>query len=193
MRHISRLAPGHAETRAILTAPDLDLLSRARDGDRAAIESLLARHHPDLKRFARRVCRAEDAEDAVQHTMIQLATQVNSFRGVAKLTSWLFTILKRECRRLEARVRRLVIKDDFDDVLSDRRDLELLEAIESALVALEPALREVVLLRDVEQLTGPEVAAELGITLEAMKSRLHRARTALRHALEEPGRGWLTS
>ena len=60
----------------------------------------------------------------------------------------------------------------------------LLLGLEQALAALDPQLREVVLLRDVEGFTGPEVARELGILLEAMKSRLHRARTAMRAALQ---------
>lgn len=164
---------------------DDDVLQRARSGDRAAIEALLVRHQPDLRRFARRVCRtSEDADDATQHAMVKLATELPAFRGVAKLTSWLFTIVKRECLRLIARVRRNVPADKLDARLAIARELDVLLTLQRALSSLDPRLREVLLLRDVEELTGPEVAGRLGISLEAMKSRLHRARTEMRNTLE---------
>jgi RNA polymerase sigma factor (sigma-70 family) len=163
---------------------DDDLLRRAQSGDRAAIDALLVRHQPDLRRFARRVCRtSEDAEDATQHAMVKLASEVSVFRGVAQITSWLFTIIKRECLRLIARFRRDTAQDVLDERLVCASDPDILIALEHALASLEPALREVLLLRDVEELTGPEVASALGISLEAMKSRLHRARTLMRHSL----------
>jgi RNA polymerase sigma factor (sigma-70 family) len=165
--------------------PSDDVLERARSGDRAAIEELLMRHQPDLRRFARRVCRtSEDADDATQHAMVKLATELPAFRGAAKLSSWLFTIVKRECLRLLARLRRDVLADDLDDRLATAHEPDILLALQRALSSLDPMLREVLLLRDVEELTGPEVAGRLRISLEAMKSRLHRARTEMRHTLE---------
>ena len=164
---------------------DRELIDAARAGDRAAMERLLAEYQPDVRRFALRACRtSEDAEDAVQHTLVQLSTQLDVFRGLSRLTSWLFTIVKNECTRLLGRARRA----SADDTVSDRAmascgDLELAVALNQALSRLDPELREVVLLRDVQELTGPEVAARLDLTLEAMKSRLHRARERLRHEL----------
>jgi RNA polymerase sigma factor (sigma-70 family) len=115
---------------------------------------------------------------------LKLATEVSAFRGAAKLTSWLFTIVKRECLRLFARVRRDVDADALDERLGQVREPDVLLALERALLSLPPPLREVILLRDVEELTGPEVADQLGISLEAMKTRLHRARAEMRATLE---------
>jgi RNA polymerase sigma factor (sigma-70 family) len=161
---------------------DRALVSAARDGDRAAMDRLLAEYQPDVRRFALRTCRtSEDADDAVQHTLVQLSTQLGSFQGLSRLTSWLFTIVKNECMRLLGRARRASGDDSaIDGVLASCGDIELAIALNQALLRLEPELREVVLLRDVQELTGPEVAARLDLTLEAMKSRLHRARERLR-------------
>jgi RNA polymerase sigma factor (sigma-70 family) len=156
-----------------------ELIARARTGDREAIERLLQRHRGDLRRFARKMCRSEDADDAVQHGMIQLATHASAFRGAAKLTSWLFTIVKRECMRLVRVVRGTADIHPLDSA----SDPEVLLAIERALASLDAPLREVLILRDIEELTGPEAAERLGITLEAMKTRLHHARARMREAL----------
>jgi RNA polymerase sigma factor (sigma-70 family) len=168
-----------------MSVVDDDLLRRAQSGDREAIEALLTRHQPDLRRFARRVCRtSEDADDATQYAMVQLSSQVSAFRGVARLTSWLFTIIKRECLRLIAKFRRDAVEENvLDERLGSARDPDILIALQRALASLDPRLREVLLLRDVEELTGPEVASALGISLEAMKTRLHRARYEMRRSL----------
>lgn len=167
---------------------DETLVEAARAGDRAAIDQLLARYQPDVRRFARRVCQSsEDADDAVQHTLVQLSRQMAATHGIARLTSWLFTVVKHECARLIARSRRTRPLDDAEDALERavacRADAELALALKQAFGRLDADLRRVVFLRDVEQLSGPEVADELGLTIEAMKSRLHRGRAALRREL----------
>ncbi len=166
------------------------LVEAARAGDRAAIEQLLVRYQPDVRRFARHVCQtSEDADDAVQHTLVQFSRQMGTAHAVARWTSWLFTVVKHECMRLIARARRTGPLEEADDAvlleraLTGRADAELSLALQQAFGRLDAELRQVVFLRDVEQLSGPEVAAELGITVEAMKSRLHRGRTVLRREL----------
>lgn len=154
---------------------DDELLAAARTGDTDAIERLLARHQPDVRRFARRVCATEDADDAVQHTLVQMSKHLGTLAGIAHLTRWLFTVVKRECIRLINRAR--WTDPPKDDPIAPSSDADL------ALARLDPELRDVILLRDVEQRSGPEVAASLGITLAAMKSRLHRGREVLRQAL----------
>ena len=161
---------------------DLELVHAARDGDRAAMDRLLAKYQPDVRRFALRTCRtSEDADDAVQHALVQLSTQLGMFQGLSRLTTWLFTIVKHECMRLLGRARGAAADDTaIDRALASCGDIELAIALKQALWRLDPDLREVVLLRDVQELTGPEVAVRLDLTLEAMKSRLHRARERLR-------------
>lgn len=175
---------------ATVVLADETLVAAARAGDRAAIDQLLARYQPDVRRFARRVCRSsEDADDAVQHTLVQLSRQMGAVQGIVRLTSWLFTVVKHECTRLIARSRRTrPLEEQHDErllesAMAGRPDAELALALKQAFGRLDADLRRVVFLRDVEQLSGPEVADELGITVEAMKSRLHRGRAALRREL----------
>jgi RNA polymerase sigma factor (sigma-70 family) len=101
----------------------------------------------------------------------------------------MFTIIRRECFRLLDRHERqpMAVADveecapvgssDPADALAEQRRAELLAR---ALEALDPLQREVVLLRDIEGLSAPEAAARLGISIQALKSRLHRARVNLR-------------
>jgi RNA polymerase sigma factor (sigma-70 family) len=162
------------------------LVAAAKGGDTVALDRLLAISQPDLQRFARRTCAdAEDAEDAVQVALWQLHRRIGTLRAIAAFTTWLFRIVERECRRLLGLQRRTVPLDSVPEsalgiapVPADlRRDL-------GAMIAALPDLhREVLILRDVEELTAPETAHQLGISVEAVKSRLHRARSMLREKL----------
>lgn len=170
-----------------------DLIARAQRGDRSALEALLAQHAPAIYRFGLRMCRdPEDARDILQDTLLQMATHIGEFAGRSSLSSWLFALARSACAR-----RRRGLKNQPmapEDRAPDREDLspgpelaaerqELAVLMEQALHGLPEAYREVLLLRDVEGLSAPEAAASLGISVEATKSRLHRAREALRQAL----------
>lgn len=168
-----------------------DILSAARAGDHEALGALLRTHRNGVYRYGLQVCRTtEDAEDAVQETLWAATRALKTFRGSASsIASWMFTIVRRECYRLIDRHHDapLALADAEDDIASDARapDDELGERRRTALLAavlgdLDPIHREVVLLRDVEGLTAPEAAAQLGISVQALKSRLHRARVDLR-------------
>lgn len=165
---------------------DSDLVVAARAGDAAALDLLLKASQPDLLRFARRTCaNAEDAEDAVQAALWQLHRRIGTLRVIAAFTSWLFRMVERECRRLLGLQGRTVPLDQapaaalrVDPVPTDlQRDLGAM------IVSLPDIYREVLILRDVEELTAPEAAAQLGVSVEAVKSRLHRARGLLREKL----------
>ena len=180
---------------------DVTLLDRARAGDRQALEDLLARHQRRVYRFGLKMCRdEEDAKDVLQETLLAVARNVKDFRGASSVSTWLYTIARSFCikkrRRskfapeqeesLEAREPGLEARDIADpargpdDALAGR---QIEGALEQAISALEPMYREVLVLRDVEGLTAPEVAQVIGITVEAVKSRLHRARVAVREAI----------
>jgi RNA polymerase sigma-70 factor (ECF subfamily) len=168
-----------------------ELLAAAQAGNPAAIETLLEAHRHGVYRYGLRVCpTTEDAEDAVQITLWAATRSLRSFRGGASsLVSWMFTIVRRECLRLLERGRRapralagtedavVTDADDPERALDERRRTALLAA---ALGSLDPADREVLLLRDVEELSAPEAATRLGVSVPALKSRLHRARARLR-------------
>ena len=169
-----------------LSRIDATLVVAAKAGDAAALDRLLAVSQPDLMRFARRTCaNAEDAEVAVQAALWQLHRRIGTVRVIAAFASWLFRIVERECRRLLGLQRRTVPLENaepsalrVEPVPSDlRRDFGTMIA------ALPDLYREVLIQRDIEELTAPEAAAQLGISVEAVKSRLHRARGMLREKL----------
>lgn len=176
---------------------DEALLSALQSGDDGALEPLLERYAPSIYRFGVRMCRdPEDARDVVQDTMLAAARGLRAFRGGASLSTWLFTIARSFCvkkhRRRVGEPRDVLPLDAAeagavasaqaapDEAAGDR---EIGQALEAAIAALEPASREVLLLRDVEGLTAPEVASVLGVSVDAVKSRLHRARIAVRDRL----------
>lgn len=173
---------------------DTSLLDAYRQGDEEALGSLLRRHAPAVYRFGLKMCRdPEDASDVLQETMLAAARGAREFRGDASLTTWLYTIARSFCikARRRARVEAEPLDDEGamevaspaigpDEVASDH---ELADALEQAIAALDPMYREVLILRDVEGLTAPEVADVLGIGTDAVKSRLHRARVAVRDRL----------
>jgi len=170
---------------------DAQLVEAARLGDSAAISELLVVCQPDLKRFARRTCSTtEDAEDAVQIALWQLYRKVGLLRCAATFTTWMFRIVERECYRLYRTTRGTepldeVLEHDLPPAPEVPVDLRL--DLGRALERLTPPYREVLILRDVHELTAPEVAAHLGLSLEAVKSRLHRARAQVREHLLASG------
>jgi RNA polymerase sigma factor (sigma-70 family) len=162
-----------------------DLVLRAQTGDPAAINRLLAVCQADARRYAYRHCQASDVDDAVQESLFVIARKVKGLRAAAAFSSWLFTVIKRECRRLARATFRL---DPLDEELaarqiSRRSDESLRIDLARALESLPAHYLEVVLLRDFEELTIAEIAGQLGEQAAAVKSRLHRARELVREYL----------
>jgi RNA polymerase sigma-70 factor (ECF subfamily) len=179
---------------------DDELLAAARRGDTAALETLLLRYQPHLYRFGLRMCgNVDDAGEVAQESLISMARSLRDFRGDSSVSSWLFTIARRFCLKKRRRSKFAPAHQDSLDApgsaaaqrLADpgldpertTTNQELAAALTRAIDALEPPQREVLVLRDVEGLSAPEVAKVLGIGVEAVKSRLHRARIAVRQAL----------
>ena len=166
------------------------LVEAARGGDVAAVERLLVVCQPDLRRFARRACSTgEDAEDAVQIALWQLYRKIGALRAAATFASWMFRIIERECYRLFRAGNHLQAMDQsLDKVLQqDPLPIELRKDLTAAIAALPAIYREVLILRDVDELTAPEVADHLKISTDAVKSRLHRARQMMREHLLASG------
>ena len=173
------------------------LLAAAKAGDVAALNQLVGTHRQGVYRFGLQVCRTtEDAEDAVQETLWAATRALHTFRGTASsIASWLFTMVRRECLRLIDGHRRRPAglnggEDDLPGDVVDPEDaaaaLRRTELLAEALATLDPLHREVVLLRDIQEMSAPEAAAQLGISVDALKSRLHRARVHLReHVLRQ--------
>lgn len=190
--------------------PGEPLVRAAQDGDAEAVRALVSGSYPHVLRFAKTLCATpQDAEDATQEALIILYSRIGMLRATAALGSWMFRIVRNEClRRARMFSRRpawegargasgasgafgasgasgasweadAVCAPVEDDVLAR---LEA-EAVVTAIVALPADLRRVLVLRDVQGLPGRAVAQELGLSVAAMKSRLHRARASVRSTL----------
>ena len=183
-----------------LLPTDQALLDAARRGDRSATEALLARHQARIYRFGMKMCgNPEDARDVLQETLLAMARTLRDFREESSISTWLYAIARSFC--VKKRRKSKFAPDRLGSLETDlpveanrivdpaRRpdqalaDKQLHEALERSIASLDPAYREVLLLRDIEGLTSPEVAEVLGVSVEAVKSRLHRARLAVRTAM----------
>jgi RNA polymerase sigma-70 factor (ECF subfamily) len=171
---------------------DPEIILRAQRGEREAVSRLFGDHLGTVHRFAMRMCRDEDrARDIAQESLLTALKSLDTFRGEASFSTWLFTITRSQCGRLRRKNEREGVSDDGDVVLDtavsdeplpDAQALhgEVSDVVEQALDALDPDDREVVLLRDVEGLSTKEAAEVLKISVAALKSRLHRARSSIR-------------
>lgn len=165
-----------------------NLILAAQTGDQVAISRLLAVCQADARRYARRHCHASDVDDAVQESLLIISRKVTSLKAVMAFSSWLFTVIKRECRKLERSMfRHEPLEDEVaEQQLACRTDEALRIDLAHALESLPAHYLEVVLLRDFEELTIAEIAERLGEQAGAVKSRLHRARELVREYLLSP-------
>jgi RNA polymerase sigma-70 factor (ECF subfamily) len=173
------------------------LLAAARKGDRAALSALLEQHQRKVFSFGVKMCGdAEDAKDVAQETLLTMARTVQDFRGDASLSTWLYTVARSFCIKKRRRTKgapashepldKATLAYDGEPTTTPEQTLlgrEARETVAAALDQLEPEAREVVILRDIEGLTAAEVANVTGTSIAAVKSRLHRARAALREHL----------
>ena len=167
-------------------APTREEIEAARAGDAAALEHLLARSRQDLRRYAEYHCGINDIEDAVQESLMLIARKLGDLRAVEAYASWLFRIVKRECNRLKRALRHMVLQPVLDEIDGPHYPAPsgLLRDVSQALAKLPPHYREILLLRDYEGLSVDEICTRLGLTREAAKARLHRARGLAREYLD---------
>ncbi|GAA4965275.1 sigma-70 family RNA polymerase sigma factor [Yinghuangia aomiensis] len=174
------------------------LVAAAQGGDVDALAALVSGAHPNVRRFARSLCATpEDAEDAAQEALIILYRKIGMLRASGALASWMFRIVRNEClRRAKTMLReRPLVADPTVDAdggaaveSAEEEALRRLEAglVAEAVAALPPDQRRVLVMRDIQGYSGRTVAAALGLSTPAMKSRLHRARATVRQALDRP-------
>ena len=160
-------------------------LEAARLGDRLALERVLVRSRQNLRRYAEFHCVINDVEDAVQETLLLVSRKIGSLRELECFTSWLFRIVKRECNRLKRGRKQLLGLEVPESILPIvyPEPIEWRQDVAAALESLPAHYREIILLRDLEGLTIEEMAGQLGLSREAVKSRLHRARVLAREYL----------
>jgi len=172
---------------------DERLIALAANGDRAAFERVLGRHAAGMLRLARAVTPDEaTAADVVQEAWLSAYRAARTFRPeVASVRTWLFSIARHAAHRARRSMREQPVDGADDRPLSSltaeagwgaeelTSRLEDRERLARALASLAPDDLEVVLLRDLEGLSGEEAAQLLQLSLPALKSRLHRARLTL--------------
>jgi RNA polymerase sigma-70 factor (ECF subfamily) len=189
-------------------APESEALERLRAGDASALESLMERFASRVYRVARGITgSSSDAEEVVQDVFLTLFQKAATFEGRAALGSWLYRIAVNRALN-KRRGKRAQIEQPLEDLLpafeadghrqgdrsylladwSSMPDEVLLSEegrriVRAAVERLPVHYRAVLLLRDVEALSCEEVAQIVGDSLPSVKSRLHRARMALREQL----------
>jgi len=189
-------APG-----VVIDDPDADLVQRWQAGDEAAFAELIKRHESRVFRLLYRMMGSrEDAEDLTQETFLSLHRHGHRFRAEAKFSTFVYRVAanaalnrRRSLGRGRARIEKLKHRQlAGDDLPSSPRDpedstlgVELSEHVKVALDELSPSLRMPVVLYDIEGLAYGEIAKILGIAEGTVKSRIHRARGALREHLKQ--------
>lgn len=168
---------------------DRDVIARVVAGDHAAFKILVQRHNQRLFRAARAITRSDtDAEDVLQQAWLGVFRNLSQFRGEASFATWAIRIAVHEAIALTRK--RPVIAEVVDSASDVAPDADLARArigslLESCLANIPQGNREVMVLRDVLELDTAETAACLGLSEEAVRVRLHRARAAIAAALTE--------
>lgn len=181
------------------------LVARLRKGDDEAFEHLVRSYSGRMLAVARRMLRTdEDARDAVQDAFLSAFKSIDRFEGTAKLSTWLHRIVV-NAALMKLRTRRRRPEQSIEELLpsfledghmmapaSPWREVgrdpveqrELTATLAEAIEHLPEAYRNVLTLRDIEELDTEETAKAMGISTGAVKTRLHRARQALRGLLD---------
>jgi RNA polymerase sigma-70 factor (ECF subfamily) len=191
------------------TRPDVDaaLVDALRRDDPEAPTALVETYGDRVYRLARRITGSnEDAEEVAQDALWTAARKIGTFKGESAFGSWLYRItanaayMKLRSRRAKANEialddvlptldeegRHFEPMDDWSSRVDEQAlQGELREVLEGAIAALPPDYRTAVVLHDIEGLSNPDIAETLGISLPAVKSRIHRSRLFLRQRLAE--------
>jgi RNA polymerase sigma-70 factor, ECF subfamily len=197
---------GTAITPSLDNLDDMALVERAKRQDGAALRLIMERHNRRLYRMARSILRDDaEAEDVVQEAYLRAFTHLDSFRGEARLATWLTRIALNEAlgrlrnRRPSVELKKIDTIDDQGEArvifLPTARQegdpeaaaarAEIRRLIERAIDQLPDSFRIVFVLRDIEEMSIQATASQLGLRPETGKTRLHRARLLLRQSLDK--------
>ena len=191
------------------TKPDVDapLVEALRRDDPDAATALVEAYGDRVYRLARRITGSnEDAEEVAQDALWTAARKIDTFKGESAFGSWLYRItantayMKLRSRRAKAHEialddvlptlddegRHFEPMDDWSSRVDEQAlQGELREVLEGAIASLPAEYRTAVVLHDIEGLSNPDIAEALGISLPAVKSRIHRSRLFLRQRLSD--------
>ena len=184
---------------------DEALVAGLRRGDRSAAESLVSQYGGRVYRLAFRITgNHEDAEEVAQDALWTAARKIHSFKGESAFGSWLYRIAAnaayQKLRRRKVSGREVSFEELLPQVESQSPHAEAIDdwsskveepalqeevrtVLQSAIEALPPDYQTALVLHDLEGLSNPEIARSLGLSLPAVKSRIHRSRLFLRQRL----------
>lgn len=185
---------------------DRDLVAQAQAGDRQAFNRLiLAYQHQIVGLCVRQLGSRQEGEDAAQEAFVKAYQGLNKFKGDSQFSTWLYRIAVNSCRNRQrswwGRLRRRAVRLDNpaggdgdgpvrelgDTRNSPEKDLKrsrIRAAVQAALATLPEIHRELIILRDIQDKTYEEIEQIVGVSLGTVKSRLARAREAMRRELE---------
>jgi len=186
---------------------DHNLIAQFKEGSMEAMEAIVDRYENRIFTFGLKMCgQLQDAEDITQDTFLNAFKYLNSFREETKLKNWLFKLAATACIRKRRKKKcepdhELSLETSFmnEDGTSGTYDIpdwsdepsnnvlqaEMKSVIDHSIKALPHKYRLVFNLRDIEGFSTKETAEILGISIESVKTRLHRARTALREKISQ--------
>lgn len=187
---------------------DDELIKLIKEKDYSAFEEIVERYSPKAMRLALKITRnKEDAQDVIQDTFVSIYKNINSFRGDSAFSSWIYRI----CTNFALMKLRARKRDNQSDSMDENPNMdleklaehthsesdwsekaeklllrqELRDKIDSAIDKLPDDYRIVFIMKDIEDMSIEEIGKELGLTVPAVKSRLHRARLFLRKEISK--------
>lgn len=180
---------------------ELKLIEQAQSGDKKALTELVKLYEQTVYNFSFKICRNKDrAEHTMQETFLSMVKSIGQFSGQSKLSTWLYRVVSNHClmlARSEGKYEFASFEDE-DSIIDEKsiadwkvtpdkvaENNELKEILDNAIEKLPADYRIVFMLRDVEGLSTEETAKMVDLTIPAVKSRLHRARSFLRDQLNE--------
>lgn len=182
--------------------PETDLIERCQRGDRDAFNELVEKYQSQVVNIAYGMLSdREDAYDAAQEVFVKIYRNIDSFRGKSSLSTWIYRIVSNVCNDMLRKRQRSAVTVSLNKTQSDEdeKDMdivdeapmpdELLElderqrAVRLAISELSDEYREIITFSDIEQLSYQEIADILKCPVGTVKSRLNRARGALRKKL----------
>jgi RNA polymerase sigma-70 factor (ECF subfamily) len=182
---------------------DTQLVEKVREGSMEAFEEIISRYESKVYNLAMRFCRnQEDAEEVLQDVFSTIYSKLDGFRGQSQFSSWMYRIIvnaafmklrKRKqshtisLEDLAPQVRQSCLEQDNpvlhrSDTITQNNELR--KTLDAAIGRLPSQYRAVFILRDVDGLSNQEVSEILGLSIPAVKSRLHRSRLMLRRRLQ---------
>lgn len=188
------------QTRKKKKPDDEELIKRFQEGDITAYNEIVHRYKDQLLNFAYRFLgNVEEAEDVVQETFLRLYRNRFAYRRIAKFSTWIYTITsnlaKTELRKRKRRKLMSLSDIGYEDKEYEIEDIHADtergadgalkdEIIQKAIDELSPRFKEVIILRDIQELSYEEISEITGVPLGTVKSRLNRARLKLQSKLK---------